>query len=275
MTLSPLTGDEVKGLPLNDLIQRMDDVRYHAEQERYSSELLALREKAFPFPRVADIFTVETTIRMDDQTKRRLADAAFRFLLQFDFLMVSSGITNAVVYGENYHVSLWCSPNHWMRAAVLDQYQIVASRIALECFFDLIYVADRGKRMPVRSKFKAFRKWITQKHNPYKYFVGHIIQAFEFDREHRQREVHGTSRFAQCLLRLQIPDSDERNISHQLTNVLLSVWRPFIEILDGKRPSSISVFDSCDEFATKYFESHDDPDSFDDFICNLLSERMS
>lgn len=275
MALLPLSTDQINALPINDLIERMDLVRVYAEEERFGPDWLTYREKFFPYPRVADLHSANSFATMDDQHQRRLVDAAFRFLLQVDLLMVSGGITNTVIYGPDHTDAIWSSPNQWMRAAVLRQYDIVASRIALECFFDLIYIADQGERMPGKSKFKAFRKWITQKENPCKYFVGHIVRGFEFDREHRQREVHGTSLFAQCLLRLEVPDSDERNLSHQLTNVLLSVWAPFIQILQGKRPSSIAVFNTVEDFPKNYFRSHDDPDSFDQFIVDLLADRLT
>jgi hypothetical protein len=275
MNLKSLSADEIKDLSVNDLIKRMDNVRYFAEIERYGSDWVISKEEHFPYPRVADIFSIDAVINMNESKKRRLADAAFRFLLQLDMLIVSSGISNTVINGPNYDKAQWKSPNHWMKAAVLDQYQIIASRIALECFFDLIYIADCGARMSGRSKFSTFRKWVVKKDNPYIYFVGHIIKAFSFDRLHRQREVHGTSRYAHCLLRLEIPDTEEINISNELTNVLLSVWKPFLQILNGDRPNSIAIFDSCNNFAEKYFESDDDPVSFEIFIADILSEHMT
>jgi hypothetical protein len=44
--------------------------------------------------------------------------------------------------------------------------------------------------------------------------------------------------------------------------------------MNGIRPSSISVFNSCEGFAEKYFESHSDPVSFDNFIAEILAEKM-
>jgi len=275
MTLTPLTPDEIKSLSLEALVQRMDDVRVKAQHERYGPDLMAHLETHFPLPRVADLLSTKLAIAMGEPKQWRLADAAFRFLLQMDMLNVSAGITNAVVYRPNFNDSLWSSPNHWMKVAIMDQYAIVASRIALECFFDLLYIADRGDRMPGRSKFATFRKWVVGKDNPFKYFVGHIIHAFEFDREHRQREVHGTSRFAQSLLSLQIPNSEESNISHRLTNVLLSVWQPLVEIMNGNRPGSIAVFSTADDFASKYFEGRNDEDTFDEFVTDILANRMT
>jgi hypothetical protein len=71
----------------------------------------------------------------DEELRRRIADAAYRFLLQMDLVSVASGISNQIMFGAKYSEACWASPWYQMRTAVLGQYRIVASRIALECFF--------------------------------------------------------------------------------------------------------------------------------------------
>lgn len=271
MPLPGLTVEEVKSLDLASLVARMDDVRGLAENERHGSIRLQL---PFQFPMVGQVMCTQTVRGQDEATQRRIADTAFRFLLQLDLLSVSSGIGNREVFGPLYSEALWASPLHWMKSAVLDQYQIIGSRVALECFFDLMHVVHRGTRMPGDSKFKAFRKWVLEEGNPYSYFVGHILKAFSFDREHRQAEVHGTSRFAHAILALQKPTSEEANLPLQLTSVLLSVWHPFLEILDGKKPSSMAILDGTEDFAKRYFESLEDPEGFAQFLRTVINDRM-
>jgi hypothetical protein len=273
MPLIGLTVDEVKSLDLVSLVSRMDDVRRQAEEERHGS--FRLQPASFPFPLVAQVMNTHKVRGLDEEVQRRIADATFRFLLQLDLLSVSSGIANREVFGPHYSDDRWASPLHWMKSAVLDQYQIIGSRVALECFFDLMHLVDRGTRMSGDRKFKAFRRWVLEEGNPFSYFVGHIVKAFSFDREHRQAEVHGTSRFARAILTLQKPTGEEQNLPLQLTNVLLSVWHPFLEILDGKKPSSIAVFDGTDNFAKRYFESHEDPEGFAQFLRGLITDRMT
>jgi hypothetical protein len=270
--LKELTPEEVKSLDIVALVCRMDEVRLHTEEERYGKDFSKFMLS--PFPLVSQIMETKIIRDKGEQFKRRVADSAFRFLLQMDLLSVSAGITNMVVYRPEYTEEQWKSPLHWMRVAVLDQYNIIASRIALECFFDLIFVAVRGERMPGDKKFRAFKKWILADRNPFVYFVGHIVSAFEFDRTHRQKEVHGTSRFARSLLTLHKPDTKELNISNRLENVLLSVWQPLIEILNEKKPSSIATFDSSREFARQYFGSLSDPESFSEFVRELITTKM-
>jgi len=273
-SLPSISGKDIKKLSLAALVKRMDDIRVAAEIERYGTDIFKIKEKVNTFPRVADLLSTTSIKEKEEPQQRRLADAAFRFLLQMDMLTVSYGIANSVVYGPGYQEENWASPRYWMKVAVLEQYQIIASRIALECFFDLIYITHRGDRMPGRSKFSTFRNWVCEPNNPFKYFVGHIIHAFNFDRKHRQKEVHGTSRFAQNLLRLEPPEQTDRNISTDLANVLLSVWSPLVRILNGERPTSIAVFKSCDEFASKYLHSLEDPENFDIFVENILATNL-
>ena len=126
-----------------------------------------------------------------------------------------------------------------------------------------------------KGKFKAFRTWVLKPGNPFKYFVGHIVHAFHFDREHRQREVHGTSRFSRAILRLQQPDHVELNIPHQLMNVLLNVWDPLVSIMNGTPPNSISSFSSCEQFAEQYFNSMKDSATFHSFLSDVLNDMTS
>ena len=272
--LHPLDGEDVKNLSNTDLVGRMDDVIIAGRIERYGKNILERLEKTSPRPMVKDLLETNIIGKKSELEQRQILDAGFRFLLQMELVEVSSGIANTVVYSSDYTELKWNSPAHWMKAAVLDQYQTIASRISLECLFELFYLIDKNERIKGKSKFKAFRKWILEEDNPYQYFVGHIIEAFHFDRKHRQAEVHGTSRFAQSLLRLQVPDSEERNISNQLTNILLSVWRPLIEILNGSNPSSISVFKSVENFPSKYFEKKNGEEGFQTFIEDIINEKL-
>ena len=270
MPLLGLTVEEVKSLDLASLVARMDDVRKLAENERYGSSHLQIAA----FPLVAQVMRTQEVRGQDEAAQRRIADAAFRFLLQLDLLSVSSGIVNREVFGPHYSDDRWESPLHWMKSAVLAQHQIIGSRVALECFFDLMHLVHRGTRMPGDSKFKVFRRWVLEEGNPFSYFVGHIVKAFSFDREHRQAEVHGTSRFAHAILTLQKPTFEERNLPLELTNVLISVWHPFLEILDGRKPSSMAIFAGTDDFAKRYFESLEDPEGFAQFLRTLINDRM-
>jgi hypothetical protein len=264
----PLNAEAIKGLTLSELVTRMDSIRLIAERQRYPNKATAT------IPTVRQLLDTAQVEAMDEARQRRSVDVAFRFLLQLDLCSMSSGNANAVLYNSGYNISLWQSPVFRLAHAAFGQYEIVASRIALECFFDLLHVLETGERLPVKSKFKAFKKWILRDDNSFVYFLGHIADGHEFDRNVRTPEVHGTSRYAQELLMLTTPDDAALNHKSRLVNVLSSVWQPLLQLLNGVQPTSISVFDNCHDFAEAYFRRKDAPDNFDTMVCEL-AKRLS
>ncbi len=270
--LNELTENQIKNMSLSELVHRMDQIRLCAHEERHRH---LPPEYIFP-PNLVNQFMETSLISCkDEQTKRRLADCAFRYLFQMDLVLASLGIWNRISPDYDYTQAYWSSPTYWLRTAALDQYHIIGSRIVLECFFDLIYIVDTGKRMDGKSKFGTFKKWIKEskgKDNPYIYFVGHIARAYEFDRDYRQKEVHGTSRFVHSILKLQKPDSSESDMKFQLTNILSNIWPRLLEILDGNEPNCIGGVD--EEFANRYFSRKENPDDFFSFVCKLMDEKF-
>lgn len=268
-----LEEEDVEGMSLTSLVQRMDEVRQRAQQERYGD--LAAATGFPPLPLVRDIMKTSRVAAMDDTTARGVAYCAFRYLLQQDLLSVGLGIANRELFGPDYDEARWRSPLFRMRAAMLDQYGIVASRIALECFFQLLHMVWTGTEMRGRSKFGAFRKWVLEEGNPFVYFIGLVIDAHEYDRKHRTGEVHGTSKFAKSLLTLATPDSSDLDVPVRLTGALLSTWEPVIQILNGEEPATIAVFASSSEFGAKYFSRTSDPAEFRRYITKLTSELLA
>ena len=252
----------------------MDDVRDLAEEERHPGLLDHLHNVGFQHPRVRDLIATVRVKKMAPEIQRRVADATFRFLFQLDLDSVSSGIGNRELYNPAYSEASWRRPSFWLKHSVLAQYQIICSRIALECFFDLLYLIDTGERAMGKSKFRAVRKWITRPGNAFAYFVIHVVNAFEFERKHRQAEVHGTSRFPRFILCLSKPDTQDLNLQHKLTNILLNIWGPLIEIANEQKPKQIATFGDNDseQFAKLYFL--DDDQSFRDFAERLLESRL-
>lgn len=272
---NPLSEKEIKSLSLEELINRMDNIRFSIQVEKYGLEWASIQDRHKFFPRVIDLLNTSKGRLLGEKRARKLVDAAFRYLLQMDMLSSNLGMMNEMIYRHEKSNS-WQSPRHWTRAAALKQYQIVASRIALECFFDLMHIADRGERMSGNSKFKAFRKWVLATSTPYKYFVGHIIQAFEYDRNLRQKEVHGTSRFSQSILKLEKPDSAELNDFMELYNILLSVWKPLIQIMNDEKLSGIfNNVGWSENFALEHVESKEYPAEFEAFVKQLIEGRFN
>ena len=270
--LETLTADEIRSLSVDDLVVRMDDVRKRAIEDRYPPPVsdTMLRDR----PWVRDIVGSESVRSRNEAVQKKIADATFQFLLQLDFLDVTSGTMNKVVWGPGYHDSMWSSPAHWMRYAALSQYMIISSRIALECFFELIHILDTGSRMSGRSKFSTFRKWVSRSGTPYGFFALHVIYGHQFDRKHRTPEVHGTSAFVHSLLRLDKLDNREANLSFGLLTMLMNIWRPLLDIVNGRKPNGFPVFDEEEtkQFMKMFF--NEDETTFQRFVAELLENKI-
>jgi hypothetical protein len=270
-----MEGDEIKLLSVENLMHRMDSIRITAQVEKYG-ESVFYEHMYQNFPLVSQISKTLKFQELNDSEKISLVDGSFRYLLQMDLIGCAGGFSNALLYNSTYdEIKSWKSPNFRLRDAAIKQYEIVASRIALECFFDLLSLAFNKKRLEGKSKFKSFKKFVLQQENPSKYFVGHVIKAFQFDRDHRQNEVHGTSRFAKSILRLEVPTYEENNLSLGLVNILLGVWTPFLQIMNDEKPNSISVFTGLENFAENYFKSLTAEINFDSFIESLIENNLS
>ena len=89
--LPSLTAEQVAQLSVPELIERVDSVRVRAEIERHGEAWFTQHQASFPYPRVTDLVSTLVFTSSEEQKRRRLADAAFRFLLQIDFLTVSGG----------------------------------------------------------------------------------------------------------------------------------------------------------------------------------------
>jgi hypothetical protein len=236
--MQPITNEELDKLSNAELVARMDEFINDAFIER-NSHLPPGFTKSINL--VTQVMHTSLAMRKSEDVQRRIAYICFSYLIQFDLGQVGLGISNLVLY-RGFDELKWQSPLFRLKHAALDQYQIVASRIAFEIFIDLLHVLETGERIETKkSKLKAFKKWLFEPKNPFNYFAHVLLVAYQFDREQRTPEVHGTSKFPRKMLCLQPPSSDEQNNPLHLTNALLNSWHPLLEILNGNRPSSMQV----------------------------------
>jgi hypothetical protein len=60
------------------------------------------------------------------------------------------------------------------------------------------------------------------------------------------------------MLLLQVPTFDENNEHLRLTNTLMGVWRPLIDILNNKRPTYMHLSQSDEDWFRAYMSGDDD-----------------
>jgi len=238
-TVQPISREELDNLSLNALIKRMDEFHKVIIVQRYGKELASLRSKQNS-PSVGSIMNTDRVKEFNSTLQRKVAYKVFSFVTQMDFLEIAIGASNKLVYNQLYdEVKSWQSPNTQSKHAAIQQWGIVASRVSWEIFMDLIYLLDEKKDLKGKSKFNSLKKWLLKENNPYSYFAMSAYKAFHFDRMQRSPEIHGKSKLITKLLLLKKPTSKERNSSLELTNILLNLWPPLIEILNGKTPKTI------------------------------------
>jgi hypothetical protein len=235
--LKRLTLDQLDGLPNGELAHRMDEFLANARFEKYGhtpdfSDMFKLS--------VCDFYLTKIVTHLDKPAPQRKAlYSAFDFVLQMEFLMVQGGATNKVVFDGNlFKERRFESPTVQLQFGALRQWSIVASRIAFEKLADLIHFLETGEQIRGKSsKFKHIRRIFLDAQKPWHYFAPYLIAVRRFDRKYRTPEVHGGSPMPRKLLSLAEPTSEELNASHQLTNLMMNLWPPFIVLLNQKRPN--------------------------------------
>ena len=253
--IAPIELPTLGTLPLDRLVQRMDDILRYSTIERYGVIC-----DEFSLDLVLQIIETKRVCALSDDVQRHVAHIAFSYLVQLEMGSVASGMRNTLLYNAQYdEKTSWQSPAFRLRDGALDQYQIVSSRIAMEIFMDLLYCIDTGQRLKMKkSKLKAFKKWLCDPDNHFHYFAHILLTAYRFDRGIRTPEVHGTPKTPKRLLVLQKPSHDELNECHHLTNALLGCWRPLVEILDEKKPSYMNISEADVEWFHSYMAGSED-----------------
>jgi len=245
----------LKDLPLRDLVQRMDEILLESVRERYGQI-----HEAFPVGLVSHIVESQKVSVQPEEQKRKIAHITFAYLVQLDLHAVSGGFSNKILFTTDYNdKSSWQSPLFRLRDGAIRQYQIVASRIAMEIFMDLLHCIETGQRLEAkRSKLKRFQRWLRDPGNQFHYFAHVLLEAYRFDRNLRTPEVHGTPKLPSRLLALQHPSPQEMNESHRLLNALIGCWRPLREMLDGQRPAYMHISEAEKDWFSTYMTGSED-----------------
>lgn len=221
-----------------------------------------------PIPLVSDVVRSSAVTQMEQRVQERVADATFRYLLQLELF-------NATVeLGDRLHDDDTKLPaSHQVALASTLQQQVIASRVVLECFFDLIHCTSKGRRMRGKSKFKSFRQWITSDRTPYNKFVPVILLGWRYDRFLRTPEVHGTSQLVYAILDGDVEKSPIWKVRFDLTNALQSSWTTLLNILNEREGGMWTTFQDHD-VSSKIFElSSVGTSELEEYLERIFRER--
>lgn len=234
--ISELSKEEIQELSTEQLSSRMDALLEANEIERYGSQAHTLHR-----PSIREILNTKHVQNMSIEKQRAICHLIFNTFLQMEYSNVASAASNIFVYGQNYneHES-WKSVKIQVNRSALIQFNIISSRIIMECFMELLHYLGEGERIRAKkSTFQSFKKWLNDPKNPFSYFATHILRAYVFDRNFRTPEVHASSRLSSHLLQMKAPTSEDNNSSLELVNVMLNVWRPLVDILNNGKAYSM------------------------------------
>ena len=252
--MNPISESDLDQLSVNDLACRMDQFIQKSFVERNVGLPAGFPQK---INFVSQLMATKVVVQKSELHQRKIAYKTFSFLIQLDLGSISIGMQNGMLYGHQFSESKWQSPVFRLKHVVLTQYKVISSRMSFEIFMELIHLISTGHKIKYsKSKLNAFKKWLCDINNPFHYFAHVLALAYEFDRQHRSPEIHGTSKYPRKLLTLQNPSSEDLNEPLQLTNALLNSWNPLIEILNEKRPNSMNISNDLHDWFKAYVSNN-------------------
>lgn len=256
--IKELSKDEIQKLSIESLASRMDSLLEINQLERYGPDQHKFYMGFQDRPTVKKLLNTKYVQQMPSENQRSICHLTFNTMLQMEYSSVASAATNCMVYRPNFNEQeSWKSVKVQINNAALDQFSIISSRIAMECFMELLHFLGEGKRIRAKkSTFNSFKKWLNNPQNPFSYFATHILRSFVFDRNFRTPEVHAASKLNARVLRMKTPTRKEKNSSLQLTNAMLNTWPPLIQILNGEKASSMQGSEEDFRWLNSYL--HDD-----------------
>jgi hypothetical protein len=178
--MKPISTEQRNALDLHDLVERMDGILTLSNHERYGT--VHPPSQAL----VSEILNTNKARDLSDETRRSLAYIVYDYLIQLELTSISGGITNREIFNSKYDAyESWKSPSFFMRYEVLNQYQIIASRSAMEILIDILHLIESGKKIRSgKSKLKAFRKWLCDSENPFHYEVRKYMATQDLQEEY-------------------------------------------------------------------------------------------
>lgn len=262
--LEQLDIDQLRSLSLEELVGRMESVRHNAWRDRHNTFPNLIRDTVSPYTSLIEFITTKRAQEFEENERRRLAYFVFQFLFQSDLITTTSGISNQIVFETPYDEDRWSFPRQWFRHSALEQYQIISSRILLERFFFLIYFVSEKKMLEGKKKsnFGMIRDWVVKPDNPFQCFIPDLIDAYKYDRVHRNKEIHGASAFVKSTLRLEVPTQTERSVPYPLAAIVHKLYNALLKIMDYQTPATeggVNFTVSGREEVINQFRDKDDP----------------
>jgi hypothetical protein len=224
--MRPLDQDKLTALDSEALASRIDEFFREDHASRYGHD----------FPRLnittaEEILATRALQTLPEESRKRALGLFYRAQFQSELCMRHSGLANLHVH-QNESDTKWESASLQILYAATRQAQIVAARISFECLMEFVYFVEERRLIPSnKSKRSKFREWCCGPSNRFGWLVFYLLVIEKYDREHRSREVHGTSYIAIDAIRcVQWPRNDSEL---DALNLMLNIWRFIVQTLNG------------------------------------------
>ena len=273
-------------MAIDEIIESMDRLFFDLKTEKLGGSgenyvpvgasrfdpISAQEKHVFPVPVVSDIINSREVSSADNDKIRKITDVAFRYLIQLEFFDASVEIGDMVQRSWEAEKTIQSR----IRMASSLQHQVISSRIALECFFDLIKVCGSGERFRGRKgKFISYKKWVTSKRNIYSKFAPLILVGWRFDRMFRSPEVHGTSKLHYAVLHSELESSEKWKIRFALTNGLRMSWGTLLDILNDREGGMWTSLEDGDITEEIFKLNNKDSEELETYLKQIFEDRMT
>ncbi|WP_078129736.1 hypothetical protein [Leptospira alexanderi] len=236
--LQTISSEELDQLSNQELASRMDQFICDSVIEKYGNIMDPYQSPSRII--VNKIFQSKHVQNFSIDKQREVCWLAFNTTLQLEYTLSTSTFKGVTVFGNNFSpFTSWRSPLFQINYSALRQFLIISSRITMECFMQLLYFLGEGERIKAKkSTFKHFKNWLNNSENPFSYFAVHLLKSYLFDRNHRTPEIHAATKLSKKALTLHNHFEKDETSNIELTNLMLNVWGPLIEILNDSKSFS-------------------------------------
>jgi hypothetical protein len=229
--MDEINKEAFQSLPSDGLAARIDAFFEEEHRSRYKGIVPALLVVG-----ASDILHSVTVWSKSPEDKRNILLLFYRTQFQIKICTQHAAFANHAIDEAIRNHAGWRDPATQVRHAAARQSMIVSARVAFDCLMEFVSFAERGSLLRGKAKFRRFREWIARPGNRFGWLIFYMLVIRRYDVIHREREVHGTSRVAdEALLCTEWPRNDGEG---DAINVMLNVWRPILETLNGTKPTS-------------------------------------
>jgi len=173
-----------------------------------------------------------------EENQRNFIWKLFDFTLQVEGTNLYLGMYNLLLDSPRFKQFGYKSATVQLELFNLNQSVIISSSTCFERLMHLLHYADTQTELKTSETFSNFKKYLREKDalDPFVYFVFFLREIREYIRKFRTAELHTGSKLKKRILVLDEFTDELSNDLLDLHNIMISIWRPLVDVLNGIRP---------------------------------------